>query len=97
MMFIFDDIYKRNTSEQAVNFDVNNFKELHFFFSSPELKAQVIFSDRLFSVHLSVYFSQYHPLENKWAKFKNIWHKSSLGDWNARLFKWRTKTLSIGR
>ena len=31
MMFIFDDIYKRNTSKQAVNFDVNNFKELHFF------------------------------------------------------------------
>ena len=80
----------------------------HTVFSSPELKAQVSFSDRLssvcLSVHLSVrpsvnFFSHFQLLlQNHWANF-NTWHKASLGDWNSSLFKWRPSpsqnTLSI--
>ena len=52
-------------------------------FSSPELKAQVSFSDHLSSVVcLSVRlcnFSHFHLLlKNHWANFNQTWHKVSL-------------------
>ena len=51
-----------------------------FVFSSPELKAQVSFSDRLLSVSPSVKFSHFQlPLQNHWANFNQIWNKASLG------------------
>ena len=61
-----------------------------FFFSSPELKAQVSFSDHLssvvcpsvcLSVCLSVNFSHFHLLlQNHWANFNQTWPKASLGE-----------------
>ena len=67
-------------------------------FSSPELKAQVSFSDhlssvvclsvRLPSVCLSVNFSHFHLLlQNHWAVFNQTWHKVSLGEGDSSLFK----------
>ena len=70
-------------------------------FSSPELKAQVSFSDHLssvvcLSVHpsvrpsvcLSVNFSHFHLLlQNDWANFNQTWHKVSLGEGDSSLFK----------
>ena len=63
---------------------------LGFVFSSPELKAQVSFSDHLSSgvclsvrpsVCLSVNFSHFHLLlQNHWANFNQTWHKVSLGE-----------------
>ena len=46
-------------------------------YSSPELKAQVSFSDRLSSVIcLSVNFSYFRLLlKNHWANFNKTWHK----------------------
>ena len=63
-------------------------------FSSPELKAQVSFSDHLSSVVclsvrpsvrpsvcLSVNFLYFHLLlQNHWANFNQTWQKVSLGD-----------------
>ena len=70
-------------------------------FSSPELKAQVSFSDHLSSVVclsvrpsvcLSVNCSHFHLLlHNHWANFNQTWHKVFLGEWDSSLFKWRTK------
>ena len=70
-------------------------------FSSPELKAQVSFSDHLssgvclsvrpsvrLSVCLSVNFSHFHLLlQNYWANFNQTWHKASLGEGDSSLFK----------
>ena len=66
-------------------------------FSSPELKAQVSFSDHIssavclsvrLSVRLSVNFSHFHLLlQNHWANFNQTWHKVSLGEGNSSLFK----------
>ena len=60
-----------------------------FVFSSPELKAQVSFSDHLssvvcpsvcLSVRPSVKFSHFHLLlQNHWTNFNQTWHKASLG------------------
>ena len=53
------------------------------FFSSPELKAQVSFSDCL----LSVNFSHFELLlQNHWANFNQTWHKASLGKEDSNLF-----------
>jgi hypothetical protein len=63
-----------------------------FIFSSPELKAQVSFSDRLLSgVRLSVckHLHFWLLLENRWTNFNQTWHKSSLGEGNSSLFKGR--------
>ena len=63
------------------------------FFSSPELKAQVSFSDRLLSVvspsvRPSVNFSHFHLLlKNHWANFNQTWHKAPLGGGDSSLFK----------
>ena len=71
------------------------------FFSSPELKAQVSFSDHLssvvclsvrLSVHpsvcLSVNFSLFYLLlQNHLANFNQTWHKVSLGEGDSSLFK----------
>ena len=55
--------------------------------SSPELKAQVSYSDRPLSiVRLSVRLSVCKVLhfrlllQNRWANFNQTWHKSSLGE-----------------
>ena len=63
-------------------------------FSSPELKAQVSFSDRLssvvcLSVCLSVCNFSYFRLllQNHWANFNQTWHKASLGEGESSLFK----------
>ena len=70
-------------------------------FSSPELKAQVSFSDHLssvvclsvrlsvrLSVCLSVNFSHFHLLlQNHWANFNQTWHKVFLGEGDSSLFK----------
>ena len=66
-----------------------------FLFSSPELKAQVSFSDHLWSVVCpsvcpSVNFSHFHLLlQNYWANFNQTWHKASLGKGDSSLLKWR--------
>ena len=50
---------------------LDNGLEIILFFSSPELKAQVSFSDRLSSVRLSVNFSYFRLLlKNHWANFE---------------------------
>jgi hypothetical protein len=52
-------------------------------FSSPELKAQVSFSDRpLSGVRLSVCKLLHFRLllQNHWTNFNQTWHKSSLGE-----------------
>ena len=56
------------------------------FFCSPELKAQVRFSDFLtsvcLSVHLSINFTHFHLLlQNHLANFNQTWHKASLVVW----------------
>ena len=62
-------------------------------FSSPDLKAQVSFSDCLLSVVrpsvcLSVNFSHFHLLlKNNWANINKTWHKASLGGEDSNLFK----------
>ena len=49
-------------------------------FRSPELKAQVSFSDHLSSVVcLSENFSHFHILQNHWVNYNQTWHKVSLG------------------
>ena len=66
-------------------------------FSSPELKVQVSFSDRLSSVVclcarpsvcLSVNFSYFRLLlKNHYANFNQTWYKASLGGEDSSLFK----------
>ena len=58
-------------------------------FSSPELKAQVSFSDHPYSgVRPSVNFSHFQLLlNNHWANFNQSWHKASLGKGNSKLLK----------
>ena len=78
-----------------------------YIISSPELKAQVSFSDHLSSVVclsvrpsvcLSVNFSPFHLLlQNHWANFNQTWHKASLRDGGSSLFKWRAPPFSKGR
>ena len=80
---------------------VSFLKIYYVVFSSPELKAQVSFSDHLssvvclsvrpsvcLSVRLSVNFTHFHLLlQNHWAKFNQTWHKASLGKGDSSLFK----------
>ena len=77
---------------------------LTILFSSPELKAQVSFSDHLssvvcrLSVRLSVNFSHFHLLlQNHWANFNQTWHKASLGEVDSSLYKRRAPPFSKGR
>ena len=43
-------------------------------------------------------FSHFHLLFQKhWAKFKQTWHKASLGEGESSLFKWRAPPFSKGR
>ena len=66
-------------------------------FSSPELKAQVSFSDHLSSVVClsvclsvcpSVNFSHFHLLlQNHCANFNQTWHKAFLGEGDSSLLK----------
>ena len=64
------------------------------FFSSPELKAQVSYSGRL-SVCKLLHF--WLLLKNRWANFNQTWHKSSLGEGDSKLLKWRGLPFSKGR
>ena len=78
-------------------------------FSSPELKAQVSFSDRLSSVvclsvrlsvrpSVSVNFSYFRfLLMNHWTNFNQTCHKAVLGEGDSSLFKWRAPPFSKGR
>ena len=51
-----------------------------FFVSSPELKAQVSFTNRLSSFGLSRYFSHFHLLlQDQYTNFNRTWHKASFG------------------
>ena len=70
-------------------------------FSSPELKAQVSFSDHLSSVVCPSVclckFSHFHLLlQNHWANFNQTWHKVSEGEGDSRLFKWRPRPSQRG-
>ena len=48
-------------------------------FSSPELKAQVSFSDQNLSIVVVIIdFTYFHLLQNQWTNFKQTWHKSSM-------------------
>ena len=78
------------------SYKIPKFCNAILFFSSPELKAHVSFSDHLlYFVHLSVcpsicllklftfsFFSQ-----NNWANFNQSWHKTTLGDGNSSFFQ----------
>ena len=78
-----------------------------YIFSSPELKAQVSFSDHLssvvclsvsLSVRLSVNFSHFHLLlQNHWTNFNQTWHKAFLGEGDSSLFKWSAPPISKWR
>ena len=75
-------------------------------FSSPELKAQVSFSDRLSSVvclsvfpsvRLTVNFSYFRLLlKNHWVHFNQIWHKTSLGEGNSSFLNEGPRPFSRG-
>jgi hypothetical protein len=77
-------------------------------FNSPELKAQVSYSDRPLSVCLSVRASvrlavyvcellHFRLLfQNRWASFNQTCHKSSLGEGDLSLFKWRAEPFCKG-
>jgi hypothetical protein len=81
----------------------NSQRKRHWYrvFSSPELKAQVSFSDRPASVCLSVLPSVcvclsvcklLHfrlLLQNHWTNLNQTWHKLSLGEEDSSLFKGR--------
>ena len=63
-------------------------------FSSPELKAQVSFSDQncpvsvVIVVVVGVNFSHFHLLlQNHWPNFNQTWHKASFGEGDFSLFK----------
>ena len=62
-------------------------------FSSPELKAQVSFSDRLSSVVCLFHLL----LQNHLANFNQTWHKVFLGEGDSSLFKWRATPFPKGR
>ena len=69
----------------------------HWFFSSPELKAQVSFSDQIcpLSVVVVVIFSHFHLLrQNHWANLNQTWHKAFLDEGDSSLFKRRTNKCS---
>ena len=74
-------------------------------FSLPRRKAQVSFSDQIcplsvvvIVVVVVVNFSHFHLLlQNQWAHFNQSWHKSSLGEGESSLFKWRAPSFSKGR
>jgi hypothetical protein len=69
--------------------------QTHLVFSSPELKAQVSYSDRplsgvRLSVRLSVNFYIFDFFSRTTgANFNQTWHKSSLGEGDSSVFKGR--------
>ena len=70
-------------------------------YNSPELKAQVGFSDHLSSVRLSVCpsvnFLHFRLLQNQWANINQTWHKASLDKEDSSLFKQRVTPFTKGR
>ena len=70
------------------------------FFSSPEPKAQVSFSDQNLSVVVDIVVNFSHfclLLQNHWTNFNQTWHNASLGEGDSSLFKWRAQPFSKGR
>ena len=79
-------------------------------FSSPELKAQVSFSDHLssvvclsvrpsvrLSVSLSVNFSHFHLLLlNHWANFNRTWNRAFLGEGDFKFVQMKDHALPKG-
>ena len=69
--------------------------------SSPELKAQVSFSDRLFSVvRPSVHLLTFHIFifsRTGHLEFQPSWNKASLGKGDSSLLKWRAMLFSKQR
>jgi hypothetical protein len=66
--------------------------KLHDIFSSPELKAQVSFTDHPLSVVcLAVCLLNNYIflllLQNCWANFNQTWHKASLDKGDSELYK----------
>jgi hypothetical protein len=99
LFFYIDSLY--NILKMCIHTKVNQYFLL---FSSPELKAQVSYSDRqLFVVHLSCrpsvckLFHFWLLLQNHWANYNKTWHKSFLGGGDSKLFKWRGLPFSKGR
>jgi hypothetical protein len=79
---------RRDSKKFIASFDAKLF--FLNIFSSPELKAQVSYSDRLLSVvRLSVRKLLHFRLllQNRWTNFNQTWHKSSLGEGDLSLFK----------
>jgi hypothetical protein len=79
---------------------------LFFFFSSPELKALVSYSDRPFVrcpfLRLSVFpsvskFLHFWLLQNHSINFNKTWHKSLLEGGDSKLFKWSGVPFSKAR
>jgi hypothetical protein len=66
---------------------VRNQAAIDWLFSSPELKAQVSFSDQPASVCKLLHFRFF--LQNHAANFNQTWHKSSLVEGDSGLFKQR--------
>jgi hypothetical protein len=66
---------------------------------SPELKAQVSYSDRLLSIiRLAVRLLHFRLLlQTRWANCNQRWHKLSLGKGDSDLFIWRATPYSKGR
>ena len=98
-------LQKKRTFHLGVN-RLSNMRYVYEFlqiFSSPELKAQVSFSDRPSSVvllfdRLSVNFSYFHLLlHSHKGNIKQTWHKASLGKENSSLLKWMVTPFSKGR
>ena len=81
-----------------------------YIFCSPELKAQVSFSDHFLSVRLSVrlsvcpsvwlyvckLFTFSSSSQEPQGQFKQTWHKASLGGGDSSLFKWGTHLFPRG-
>ena len=81
-------------------------KQLKLLFSSPELKAQVSFSNHLSSVVCLSVRSSVRPFvnfsyfrfffQNHWANFNQTWHKASLIVGDSGLFKGRPCPFLMG-
>jgi hypothetical protein len=71
---------------------------IHFFFSSPELKAQVSFYDRRLSFVCSSVCKllRFRLLLNPWANFNQTLHKSSLGEGDSSFFQMKGNTFLQG-
>jgi hypothetical protein len=72
--------------------------EIHgtYCFSSPDLKAQVSFSDRPLTVICCTVPLSVLLLQNCWVYFKETWYKSSLGEGGFRIVQVKKTILAKG-